>query len=127
MDGIEDPDRFLNQAGTLAVKIYAEEMLGHGRPLTVSTDEGNTYNVDEATEVAEHELQKPPAKHAICAALKSGSDDLMEFTKTIGAALLPLVLTGLITLPLVPIAFAAAALTVYRVGVAMYCADAHKE
>jgi len=72
-------------------------------------------------------LQKKAAKRAVCVALGSGSDDLKDVTKTVGAALLPLAVTSVVTLPLVPVAFAAAGVVVFRMGVAAYCADVKQE
>jgi len=48
MQTVDDPDRFLDQAGRLALRIYAEEELSGGKPLTISTGKGIAYDVADA-------------------------------------------------------------------------------
>jgi hypothetical protein len=82
-------------------------------------------NLDEALKKAEAELKKSPVKQAVCAAAMSGSADLKDLTKLVGAALLPLMLTGAVSLPLTPLALAAVGIVLFRMSVASYCADAN--
>ncbi|HEX6387196.1 MAG TPA: hypothetical protein VF177_21220 [Anaerolineae bacterium] len=118
-----DQGAFLERVSTLALRLYSAQALSSGH----SFAENLPDNIDEqaarqAAAQAESEMEKQSVKKVVCAALKSTGDDLGEIAKVVGAALLPLVVTGAITLPVTPLAFAFAALFVYRAGVSAYCA-----
>src|ERR1035438_4913123 len=82
MPGIEDEAQFLENAASLALTLYAEDILTEGKSLATSKRGGELQkNAVAAMAVAKSELEKEAAKKAVCAALKSSSEDLKEMTK----------------------------------------------
>ena len=80
--------------------------------------------LEETERAAENQLQhNNEVRNRIREALKTSSEDLREMTKVIGAALLPLMITGAIALTRHPLGIAVAALIVYRAGISAYCSD----
>ena len=65
--------------------------------------------------------QQPQIRERICEALKSVNDDAKDIAKIICAALLPLSITGVITLPLTPIVCLGIGLVVWRAGTSGFC------
>jgi hypothetical protein len=123
---LAEQEQVLEKAGSLALRLYAKEIVSEGKAMTGDGGADDfVVKAQDAIKQAEAQLEKIPAKKAICAALGAGCDDLKELTKVAGAALLPLMLTGVITLPVTPLAFAAVGISIFRMSVASYCADAN--
>jgi hypothetical protein len=76
----------------------------------------------EAREV----LADPAVRVKLCAALKSGYDNIFELSKAITPVVATLALTGQLLIPLVPALFASIALFISHMGVAALCTDYKK-
>jgi hypothetical protein len=119
-----DPKELGDTAAGLAVQLFAWKTAtetkavseGKDPPAGISSDD-----FEQASEVAEKELGKPEVKSKLCAALESAGKDLVEVTKIVAAVICPLSIAGAVTIPLTPLAIAAAALVVFRMGVSAYC------
>ena len=118
----KDREKFIENVVDLSIGLQrAHERssgfgFGEGAPAEV-----NKETVERAEESAKQELGKPEVKRALCAALESTGDDLVDVAKVVSAALLPLAASGVIGLGVTPLAFAVTALLIYRAGVASYC------
>lgn len=115
----------LEQAALLAANLYAEEMLSNASSLSKTPHEGiDSQEFKNSVNSVEKELKKnAPARKAICAALGSVKNDIREVTKVVGAALLPLAITGVIAIPITPLAFAVAGVIVFDAGISAFCAE----
>jgi hypothetical protein len=123
-----DEDAFIARVSSLTVQLNNAQIFSSGYSLAEGgTAQLNQQAVDNAVEQAESELEKQAAKKAVCAALESTGDDLTDIAKVVAAALLPLVASGVIILSLTPLAFATAALVVYKTGVSAYCSDLDRQ
>ena len=119
-----DRTGFLNQVENLAAELYAAQTLSKSSSMAKPPPVGiDREAISEAMDAAEAELTKAFVKKRLCAALRSTSSNIRDTAKVVAAALMPLSLTGVIALPLTPIAFAAAAVIVFDMGVATYCAE----
>ena len=111
-------------AVSLAIKLYAWEINSGGSGLTEDEKTLNGIDSSEITNteiLAKKELEKPTTKKRICAALTIVGNDLSEVTKVVSSALIPLSLSGVIAIPLTPLALAVSGLIVFKSGVAAYC------
>ncbi|HYN87755.1 MAG TPA: hypothetical protein VER55_04460 [Ardenticatenaceae bacterium] len=68
-------------------------------------------------------VKQPSVRCAHCAALKTVSDDTFAMAKIVTPVLLALVAAGTLTIPPLPILYAAVAYTSARSGIAAFCAD----
>lgn len=72
-------------------------------------------------------LSDQVVRKQICAALKSGTDDVYEIGKLLTPILLPMSLSEVIPLPATPIALAAISIIIARIGIAGLCANFKKD
>ena len=118
----EDREALLDRAAGLAIRLNSAQILGSSKQMAELISLGlEPKAVEEAQQTASAQLQSAGVRARICEALKTSSDDLRELTKVVGAALLPLILTGVISIPATPLGLAVAALFVYRLGISAYC------
>jgi hypothetical protein len=121
---IAEQRELLEQAGALALRLNATQILSSGKGMAQLISLGlEPRAVEETQRAAKTQLQDDRVRERICEALKTSSEDLREMAKVIGAALLPLMITGVIALPATPLGIAVAALIVYRAGISAYCAS----
>lgn len=115
----------LHQAALLAADLYTEEMLSKASSLSKNLYAGiNSREYKESLKSVNNELEKSvEARKAICVALGSVKNDIREVTKVVGASLLPLSLSGVIAIPLTPLAFAVAGLIVFNAGLSAFCSE----
>jgi hypothetical protein len=123
-----DSQNLIDRAAALALELHSLDILSRGDSIA---DETSAVQIDQdavahAYEIGKDAIQEPAARKAICAALRSTGDDLKDIAKTVAAALLPLSLAGVVALPVTPLALAAAAVLVYRLGVAAYCSNVNR-
>jgi hypothetical protein len=71
-------------------------------------------------------FDRPDVWRAICPGLEIGTTDISALTIGIAAGLVPMIIAGRITFPLVPGAIAILGIIVTRIGIATICAD-HKQ
>jgi magnesium-transporting ATPase (P-type) len=119
----------LHQAALLAADLYAEEVLSKASSLSkTSHNRIDSHEVRESMKSVKKELDKSAqARKAICAGLSSVKNDIREVTKIVGAALLPLSLSGVIAIPITPLEFAVAGLIVFDAGVSAFCSEFKSE
>ena len=115
----------LNQAALIAADLYAERVLSGASSFSeIPCDEVagvDVRKVDETVTSVKKELENIQARKAICAALESAKNDVRDVAKVVGAALLPLSLSGVVAIPLTPLAFGVAGLIVFSAGVSVFC------
>jgi magnesium-transporting ATPase (P-type) len=122
-------EELLHQAALLAADLYAEEILSNASSLSKTKHEGiDQRELRKSVKSVKKEIKKNiQARKAICAALGSVKNDIRDVTKVVGAALLPLALSGVIAIPITPLAFAIAGLIVFDAGVSAFCAESSSE
>ena len=114
----------LNQTALLAADLYAAEVLSKASSLSETSCEGiDSHEFKETVKSVNKELENLQARKAICAALGSVKNDIREVAKVVGAALLPLSLSGVIAISTTPLAFAVAGLIVFNAGVSAFCSE----
>jgi len=126
MNSARDPKELIAAAAELAPKLYFWRIATNTHSMTMSQRPPagiEPSDVEKAEALAERQLKDSVVKKQVCGALKSVSNDLSEITKIVATALISLSTAGVITLPMTPLAFAAAGLVVFRSGVAAYCPD----
>jgi hypothetical protein len=74
---------------------------------------------DEATKI----LLRKDVRKRLCPGLQSVSSDVNDIAKAITPILVPLILTGMLTIPLQPLLFAYIAVIIARMGIASICDD----
>jgi hypothetical protein len=116
-------EELLEQAALLATDLYADQMLSNSSSLLkTSRQVKETPEFKQIVLAVEKELKKNVlTKKAICAVLGSAKNDIREVTKIVGAAILPLALSGVIVIPITPFAFAVAGLFVFNAGITAFC------
>jgi hypothetical protein len=100
--------------------------------LSVSSPPGNWLedlerNAEDAKRQAEEIAIRPDIRKILCAALQTTSNDAFEIAKITTPILLGLVFGGVLAIPLMPMLFAAIALTIARAGIASFCANVEKK
>ena len=115
----------LEQAALLAADLYADQVLSNASSLTKPHPGVNKSREFKRVESSvQRELQENTrAKKAICAALGSAQTDIRDVTKVVGAAILPLALSGVLAIPITSIAFAVAGLLVFNAGITAFCSE----
>lgn len=108
----------------LAADLYAWKVAARARsmiePPPGEVDPNDLAKVEQRVR---QELAKQAVKAALCAALKSATNNIRGVSQVVVATLLPLALAGTISVPLTPLALAAAAVIVFDAGVAAFCSD----
>ncbi len=74
-------------------------------------------------EKAKEIIKKKKVRASLCSALKTASNDTFEIAKIITPILIGLGAAGTISIPLLPVLFAALAFTIARLGISSVCAD----
>ena len=128
MNNLDSKDDLLNQASLLAADLYAKKVYSKSSALIEFPDqEGDPDELPASFSAVERELaNNETAKKVICAALISVRNDIREVTKVVGAALLPLAISGVVAVPITPMAFAFAGLIVFNIGVSTFCSGYSK-
>jgi hypothetical protein len=128
-----DLDRFSTQAAIVAERLQIEDLMSSSRAAAAdspshSPEQDRQYrkSVDQAISQAESVVSRKDILARLCPALRSASDDIREVATVVSAALLPLALSGVIAIPVTPLAFAAVALVIVRASVATLCSDVAK-
>jgi hypothetical protein len=115
-----DPNHFLNTAANLAQEIHTRKLILSSVAMAESHQK-ELLDLAEAEKTAEMLLSRHELNAANCAALSTTTSDLKDVTIASGSVLLPLVYSGVVSLPLTPLAFAAVGVLIFRGGVAAYC------
>jgi hypothetical protein len=125
MNGQMNEKDLLHQAVLLAANLYAEEMLSKSSSLSKTSHKGiDSHEFKQSVKSVKKELENnAQARKAVCAALGSVKYDIREVTKVVGGVLLPLSLSGVIAIPITPLAFAVAGLIVFDAGVSAFCSE----
>lgn len=119
---------FLNQVILLSVDIYAFNIIHESYSLTENIPESiDKIEVDKAIVLVRSELKKTSVKKKLCEALKSAKLDIREVSKIVGASLLPMSLSGIISLPITPLVFAVAGVLIFDAGISVYCSEFNSE
>ena len=117
----------LNQAALLAADLYAARVLSEANSLSELPYKEvaglDAHEVAETEVSVNKELENIQVRKAICAALESANNDVRDIAKLVGAALLPLSLSGVVAIPLTPLAFGVAGLIVFNAGVSAFCSS----
>ena len=114
----------INQVSNLAADLYSWKVLSRSKSIAEPPlNEVDQSKLAQASDLAKNEIFKPFVKEALCAALKATSNNIRDVARVVAATLLPLSIAGTISLPATPLAFAAAAVILFDIGVAAFCAD----
>jgi hypothetical protein len=123
MEQDSEQRKLLEKAGNLALSIYSQQSARAGKGMIPPSGPKIDPQLAEASiKQAEKVVSNPTVKQVVCGVLSTASDDLREITKVAGAALIPLAISGVISLPMTPLALAAVGIVVFRLGVASFCA-----
>lgn len=80
-----------------------------------------------STQIASDVLKRKNVRERLCPALKSVTDDVFDISKSVTPVLTGCVVSGVISIPLTPVIFAAVAVVIVRMGVATLCAGYTKK
>jgi hypothetical protein len=86
-----------------------------------------SYEETMPAQQADQLLARKDIRAVLCPALQSVGNDSYEIAKIITPILCGVAIAGTITIPLVPILFASAALLISRMGIAGLCAEYNKK
>lgn len=75
-----------------------------------------------STQIASDVLKRKNVRELLCPALKSVTDDVFDISKSVTPVLTGCVVSGVISIPLTPVIFAAVAVVIVRMSVASLCA-----
>jgi hypothetical protein len=129
----EESTKLVNKAVELAhllhfqqshqtVKFAADPELEPYEPIRDETG-AQADTVEKLKQDAESRIAAQGLRAILCPALKSSSHDLSEIAKTVAAALLPLSLAHVVSLPITPLVYAAIALVIFNAGVSSFCSQ----
>lgn len=123
----------MNDSDFIDIEEFQDEVLFVLRANETYLDDSTPPTPEEGT-ITQNEIKKAEAlikkndiRDYICAALKSGADDVFSIAKVIIPILLPLSMAGTITVPPDTLSYAAIALVVSKMGIAALCVDYGKK
>ena len=95
--------------------------------LNQNSDVQPIENINDLLEHAKDDIERFNLKSILCPYLTVLSEDISDFAKVTYTVLLPLTITGTLSIPLSPILFAAIAVIFYRGSSKLICKDYNDE
>lgn len=86
-------------------------------------DKAKKQRLQISEKKAKELLSQKDVLSRLCPVLQTGSGDVFTIANTVAQVLVPLVIAGVLSIPLTPILFASIALLITRMGISVLCAD----
>lgn len=110
-----EKQRLFDTLRSLDIDIYNESV---GKDLSEIREILKNYSIQKASKL----LAKEDIRKRLCPALKSATDDVFDISKSITPVLVGCITAGTISIPLIPVLFAAIAVVIARMGISALCA-----